>query len=388
MALTASEEALVRQLLDQQAAILSLAGNEATITSKLGATKVTLADLVAASGVADADLLLMRQGTTDKSITPLLLKGYAQDGMATQKAVQAGDYNTSVAGGTAAAITGDYTPNVLALENGLTLFVRAAAANTTTTPTFSPDGLTAKTIVKGNNLALVAGDIAGAGHWLEMNFDSVLDKWVLQNPAYGVSVAATAAIKAVAPVAFSASATLNATHVGVPIVYYGVSAGTLTLPASPVSGDAITVYTQAAGTCTIQRNGSQTIYAQGQSAATSITLATGASVTLIYDGANWSQAAGNTSIGYGQSWQTVTRLKNTLYYNTTGRPISVAIVAAVGNTSGDLALEVDGLAVAATEGPGGGSYNYWLTAIVPPGASYRLQEYSLTATLQWWRELR
>lgn len=76
MALTASEEALVRQLLDQQAAILSLAGNEATITSKLGATKVTLADLVAASGVADADLLLMRQGTTDKSVTPLLLKSY------------------------------------------------------------------------------------------------------------------------------------------------------------------------------------------------------------------------------------------------------------------------------------------------------------------------
>lgn len=183
MALTASEEALVRQLLDQQAAILSLAGNEATITSKLGATKVTLADLVAASGVADADLLLMRQGTTDKSVTPLLLKGYAQDGMATQKAVQAGDYNTSVAGGTADAITGDYTPNVLALENGLTLFVRASAANTTTTPTFAPDGLTAKTIVKGNNLALVAGDIAGAGHWLEMNFDSALDKWVLQNPA-------------------------------------------------------------------------------------------------------------------------------------------------------------------------------------------------------------
>lgn len=88
---------------------------------------------------------------------------------------------TAVAGGTADAITADFTPNV-ALTNGTTVIVRAGAANTTTTPTFAPDGLTAKTIVKGNNLALVAGDIAGAGHWLEMNFDSVLDKWVLQNP--------------------------------------------------------------------------------------------------------------------------------------------------------------------------------------------------------------
>lgn len=76
MALTASEEALVRQLLDQQAAILSLAGNEATITSKLGATKVTLADLVAASSLADADLLLTRQGTTDKSVTAAILAQY------------------------------------------------------------------------------------------------------------------------------------------------------------------------------------------------------------------------------------------------------------------------------------------------------------------------
>ena len=185
MALTTSEEALVRQLLDQQAAILSLAGNEATITSKLGATKVTLADLVAANGVADADLLLMRQGTTDKSVTPLLLKGYAQDGMATQKGVQAGDYNTSVAAGTADAITADFTPNV-ALTNGTTVIVRAGVANTTTTPTFSPDGLTAKTIVKGNNLALTAGDIAGAGHWLLMQYDATLDKWVLLNPATGI----------------------------------------------------------------------------------------------------------------------------------------------------------------------------------------------------------
>lgn len=74
MALTTSEEALVRQLLDQQAAILSLAGNEATITSKLGATKVTLADLTAASVIDDADLLLIRQGTTEKSVAGSVVK--------------------------------------------------------------------------------------------------------------------------------------------------------------------------------------------------------------------------------------------------------------------------------------------------------------------------
>lgn len=82
MALTASEEALVRQLLDQQAAILSLAGNEATITSKLSATKVTLADLTAASSISDSDLLLTRQGTTDKSVAASVLAQYMSTGPA------------------------------------------------------------------------------------------------------------------------------------------------------------------------------------------------------------------------------------------------------------------------------------------------------------------
>jgi len=188
MAFTAAEEALVRLLLAQQAEILSLAGNEATIISKLGATKKTLSDLNPASAVNDTDLLFVRQGISDKTVTPLLLRTNFLNGMATQKGVQAGDYNTAHGGGTADAITGDYTPNITALEDGLILFVRAASANTTTTPTFSPDGLTAKTIVKGANKPLVPGDIDGAGNWLEFQYDLTLDKWVLLNPATGANL--------------------------------------------------------------------------------------------------------------------------------------------------------------------------------------------------------
>lgn len=76
MALTATEEAQLRQLITQQAALLSLAGNEATITSKLGAAKVNLGQLPAASALADADLLLTRQGVNDRSLTASLLAQY------------------------------------------------------------------------------------------------------------------------------------------------------------------------------------------------------------------------------------------------------------------------------------------------------------------------
>lgn len=97
--------------------------------------------------------------------------------------------NTSAAGGTADAITGIYAPGITALTNGMTLFVRAGSANATTTPTFTPASgtIAAKTIVKGNGIALAAGDVAGGGHWIELQYDLTLDKWVLLNPAKGVN---------------------------------------------------------------------------------------------------------------------------------------------------------------------------------------------------------
>lgn len=84
MALSAAEESQTRELIAQEAAILSLASSEPTIISKLGATKVNLSQLPAASSVADADLLLIRQGSTDKSIPGSVIKAYAKPGEATE----------------------------------------------------------------------------------------------------------------------------------------------------------------------------------------------------------------------------------------------------------------------------------------------------------------
>jgi hypothetical protein len=105
--------------------------------------------------------------------------------------------NISAAGGTADAITGSYTPGISALTNGMTLYVRAGSANATTTPTFTPASgtISAKTIVKGAGSALAAGDIAGGGHWIELQYDATLDKWVLLNPATGISPASGASVQ-------------------------------------------------------------------------------------------------------------------------------------------------------------------------------------------------
>ena len=77
MALTTTEEAQTRALISQNAALLSLAASEPTIISKLAATKVSLADLTAATSLNDTDLLLIRQGTTEKSVTRSVLTANA-----------------------------------------------------------------------------------------------------------------------------------------------------------------------------------------------------------------------------------------------------------------------------------------------------------------------
>ena len=128
-------------------------------------------------------------------------------------ALQTGKLWTAAAAGTANAITATFTPAIAALVDGMALYVRASAANTTTTPTFTPASgtIVAKTIVKGAGAALAAGDIAGAGHWVELQYDQTLDKWVLLNPATGVT-AGGAQYKGIQPVTSSVAA--NALTVG------------------------------------------------------------------------------------------------------------------------------------------------------------------------------
>lgn len=93
-----------------------------------------------------------------------------------------GKTQSADAAGTVDAITADFTPNITLL-NGIEVRVRASGANTSTTPTFAPDGLAAKTIVQLGNNALQPGNIAGADHELQLVYNSTNDNWELLNPA-------------------------------------------------------------------------------------------------------------------------------------------------------------------------------------------------------------
>ncbi len=123
--------------------------------------------------------------------------------------VQDGKINWAVAGGTADAITASYAIPFDSLVDGQLCAFRATATNATTTPTFSPMGLTARTIVKNGGSAVAAGDIVSGGEYV-MRYLLASTRWELLNPsgAGGGSFTGPVIVNlAAAGVAFSARTT-------------------------------------------------------------------------------------------------------------------------------------------------------------------------------------
>lgn len=93
----------------------------------------------------------------------------------------------AVASGTADAIAVTYNPVITSLTDGLQLAFRANSANATTTPTFSPNGLTAHTITQRGGSALVAGSIAANLAEYIVTYNLANTRWELLNPSSGSS---------------------------------------------------------------------------------------------------------------------------------------------------------------------------------------------------------
>lgn len=196
-------------------------------------------------------------------------------------------------------------------------------------------------------------------------------------------------IGAQAPGSYSGSATMATTDLFRPNYFSSASAGTLTLPASPSAGWAITIFNLNTGLLTIARNGASAIYALSQNGVTAIQLGYGDSLCLVYDGNNWVQVLGAVQIGVGQSWQNVTgsRALGTTYTNSTGKPIQVVITGSGISVGCIFTFSVGGTVIGTTGGTG--TVNEYATAsfIVPSGATYTATNSSGTTLLSWF-ELR
>jgi hypothetical protein len=105
--------------------------------------------------------------------------------MVTQTGLQHGAelYTTELSGGST-AYTATYSPAFTSVTDGMELSLKIGVTNSTTTPTFAPNGLTARTIVKLGGTALAVGDIVVGMN--KFKYDLTNTRWVLQTPIANV----------------------------------------------------------------------------------------------------------------------------------------------------------------------------------------------------------
>ena len=116
--------------------------------------------------------------------------------------------------------------------------------------------------------------------------------------------------------------------------------------------------------------------------------------TLV-QGAGSQALAALSGLGFGQTWQdlTASRAVSTTYTNTTGKPISINVVATMASGSAALVFTItqNGAAITLAGSETQGTINRPASihiAVIPNGASYAITTTIGAATLTAWRELR
>jgi hypothetical protein len=171
---------------------------------------------------------------------------------------------SAAATGTVGAITATFSPAITLADKTLVSLV-CSGANTSTTPTFAPNGLTAHTITKQGGQALVNGDIPRAGFVALLQYDSANNRWELLNP------------KAMSP---AVATTYTAQHT--PTVYALTSASTITFD------NTLTAY----ASLTLGHNATLGDPANKENGQAGEIVVTGASTYTLGVHANWKMADG------------------------------------------------------------------------------------------------
>jgi len=262
-------------------------------------------------------------------------------------------YTYGVATGGSDTIAVTIPSSLTSLSDGLFLTFKAAYANGTSTPnltlTLGSTVTATTTIVKGNNLPLSAGDIAGAGFVCYVVYSASLNKWVLLNPYPNFNTLGT--------MAFENSNSVSIT---------GGSISGLS-PALPVA---------SGGTGLSSLVANSVLVGNGTSAINGVAPSNVGNV-LTSNGTNWiSQAPVVISgLGFnGTQWNNVTgsRSFNTTYTNSKSYPIAVSATATCSVTS-TIQAYVNGMLIAWYQWQFNGCGSYGGTfIIVPPGATYQL----------------
>ncbi len=304
-------------------------------------------------------------------------------------------------GGGGVITTADSSGN-LSLLSGVNTVVAVTSAGVAVTGTLSATGAvsgTTGTFTSGvaatsltNKIQPITASVAASALTITLN-PTILDFRASPLTSGTVTtIAVPAAISVVIP-STSTMGTVSAVQSRIVVIAIN-NAGTVELAAVNISGGSVLDETTLITTTAAAAAGnSATAYYSttartgvayrvvGYVESTQATAGTWATAPSTLQGYGGQALAAMSSLGYGQTWQAVTRTASTTYYNTTGKPITAQV--ACGNAvSGSFNPVINGIGFGTATSPAG--VGQIVTLLLPPGCSY---SWTGTGSASW-SELR
>ena len=273
--------------------------------------------------------------------------------------------------GTALAMSGDTSGN-LNLLSGTTTVLALTATGIAVTGTLSASG------GMNDKIQPITASVASSALTITLNPTSLDFRSATIGSGTVTTVNNAAAISVVVP----STATLGTVSaVQSRLVVLAINnAGTMELAVTNISGGSDLSETGVISTTLIAAaSNSATLYYSttartsvayrvvGYVESTQATAGTWATAPSTIQGYGGQAVAAMSSLGYGQTWQSVTRTSGTTYYNTTGKPIVLMFTSTSGTTV--WTLTVNGYLLPPMAAASGVSV---LQGIIPTGANYVL----------------
>jgi len=313
----------------------------------------------------------------------------------------ASSLNASTSGGGGVIVTSDATGN-LDIQSGGSTVVAVTSAGATVTGTLAVSGvLTATGGVASTGITSkiqpITASVAASALTITLN-PTILDFRASPLTSGTVTTIAVPAAISVTIPSTSTMGTVSAVQSRIVVIAIN-NAGTVELAAVNISGGSVLDETTLINTTAAVAAGNSATAYYSTTARTSVayrvvgyvestqaTAGTWATTPSTLQGYGGQALATMSSLGYGQTWQTVTgsRSNGTTYYNTTGKPICVSIPINNSN-AGSSTLTVNGIGCCRFYQSGAGLGAGTNIAIVPPGGTY---VHSGANTAESWNELR
>ena len=277
------------------------------------------------------------------------------------------------AGGGGVVTTADSSGN-LDLKSGTTTVLALTATGIAVTGTLSASGGV------NNSIQPITASVGSSALTITLNPTSLDFRSATIGSGTVTTVNNAAAISVVVP-STATLGTVNAVQSRLVVLAIN-NAGTMELAVTNISGGSDLSETGVISTTLIAAaSNSATLYYSttartsvayrvvGYVESTQATAGTWATAPSTIQGYGGQAVAAMSSLGYGQTWQAVTRTSGTTYYNTTGKPIHLSIYAG-GN--GNASMIIGGYSLALF-GPTATSSSY-STFIVPVNVAYSITQ--------------